>query len=62
MDCILHLSTFSMDVAKPEKDCDQTAIIVMAKYIHTFHSLFIPQGVAEAPQIFLQDVLQKLLS
>jgi hypothetical protein len=34
------------------------------KYIHTYHSHFIPEGVAEASQIFLRDahVLPKLLS
>jgi hypothetical protein len=33
-------------------------------YIHTYHSRFIPEGVAEASQILLRDahVLQKLLS
>jgi hypothetical protein len=33
-------------------------------YIHTYHSRFIPEGVAEASQIFLRDahVLLKLLS
>jgi hypothetical protein len=33
------------------------------KYIHTYHSRFIPKGVAEASQIFLQDthVLPKLV-
>jgi hypothetical protein len=32
-------------------------------YIHTYHSRFIPVGVAEASQIFLQDahVLPKLV-
>jgi hypothetical protein len=33
-------------------------------YIHTFHSRFIPEGVAEASQIILQDahVLPKYLN
>jgi hypothetical protein len=33
-------------------------------YIHTYHSCFIPEGVAEVSQIFLQDthVLTKLCS
>jgi hypothetical protein len=33
-------------------------------YIHTYHSRFIPDGVAEVPQIFLRDahVLPKLFS
>jgi hypothetical protein len=33
-------------------------------YIHTYHSRFIPEGVAEVPQIFLRDthVLPKLVS
>jgi hypothetical protein len=34
------------------------------KIIHTYHSRFIPEGVAETTQIFLRDahVLPKLLS
>jgi hypothetical protein len=33
-------------------------------YIHTYRSSFIPEGIAVASQLFLQDVhvLQKLLS
>jgi hypothetical protein len=31
-------------------------------YIHTYHSRFIPEGVAEVSQIFLRDVLPKLVS
>jgi hypothetical protein len=33
-------------------------------YIHTYHSSFIPEGVAKASQIFLRDVhvLPKLFS
>jgi hypothetical protein len=37
-------------------------IIVTYLYIHTYHSRFIPEGVAEASQIFLGDVLPKLFS
>jgi hypothetical protein len=35
-----------------------------AYYIHTYHSRFIPEGVAEASQIFLRDahVLPQLFS
>jgi hypothetical protein len=37
---------------------------IMVTYIHSYHSRFIPEGVAEASQIFLQDihVLPKLVS
>jgi hypothetical protein len=36
----------------------------LLKYIHTYHSRFIPEGVAEVSQIFLRDthVLPKLLT
>jgi hypothetical protein len=30
------------------------SIIINPAYIHTYHSRFIPEGVAEEPQIFLQ--------
>jgi hypothetical protein len=44
------------------------AIVIIAllenTYIHTYHSSFIPEGVAEVSQIFLRDthVLPKLVS
>jgi hypothetical protein len=38
--------------------------MVILKYIQKYHSRFIPEGVAEATQIFLQDaqLLPKLFS
>jgi hypothetical protein len=49
-------------------DSDQTAMglppIMFAVFLIPYHSRFIPEGVAEASQIFLRDahVLPKLLS
>jgi hypothetical protein len=42
--------------------CRKTSNIIT--YIHTYHSRFIPEGVAEVSQIFLRDthVLPKLVS
>jgi hypothetical protein len=40
------------------------AAFAVGTYIHTYHSRFIPEGVAEVSQIFLRDthVLPKLVS
>jgi hypothetical protein len=37
---------------------------ILSTYVHTYHSRFIPKGIAEASQIFLRDahVLPKLFS
>jgi hypothetical protein len=41
-----------------------SGIRVGRRYIHTYHSRFIPEGIVEASQIFLQDahVLPKSFS
>jgi hypothetical protein len=41
-----------------------TTNLAFVIYIHTYHSRFIPEGVADAAHIFLQDahVLPKLFS
>jgi hypothetical protein len=46
------------------KDGDYPQVSFLEKYIHTYHSRFIPEGVAEVSQIFLRDthVLPKLVS
>jgi hypothetical protein len=56
----------------PAVDCDGLMMMMMMMkgialvqyYIHTYHSRFIPEGVAELSQIFLRDthVLLKLVS
>jgi hypothetical protein len=50
--CLLLLSSW-------HTICTQKSVVI---YIHTYHSRFIPEGVAEISQIFLRDthVLQKL--
>jgi hypothetical protein len=53
-------------VLRPQtKQCNCSTIKSLAKAgVHTYHSRFIPEGVAEASQIFLRDshVLPKLFS
>jgi hypothetical protein len=48
----------SMDISQ---SCLQYSVLI---YIHTYHSRFIPEGVAEVSQIILRDthVLPKLVS
>jgi hypothetical protein len=51
----------NMDIPR---DSNWYSGIVMHLILHTYHSRFIPEGVAEASHIFLQDayVLPKLFS
>jgi hypothetical protein len=41
-----------------------TCLLLLIAYIHTYHSRFIPEGVAEVSQIFLRDtyILSKLVN
>jgi hypothetical protein len=43
--------TLSLTQLRKVEDCHK----VIPKKIHTYHSRFIPEGVAEASQIFLRD-------
>jgi hypothetical protein len=59
---MVQLSSSGLLVNSSKSHCTTDNYIIMSiavkgyiTYIHTYHSCFIPKGVAEASQIFLQD-------
>jgi hypothetical protein len=59
--CVVLTSNVKTDQCCPQL---RIFILMVRLYIHTYHPRFIPEGVAEASQIFLRDthVIPKLVS